>query len=141
MKKVCSHIVSRSVASGMIIALLALPPDSSAFTLIDSVSQTTFCSSSGAASDIITNPNDHCWWGTPPNPPGPIVVRYRFTAAFDAAFPNTAALPNLNAQIKAQVTRAFETWERANITPRMGAANYRRTGADTFGDIRSIALH
>ena len=141
MKTVYSHIITRSVASALIIGLLALPPSIPAFTLIDSVSQTTFCSSSGQASDIVTNPSDHCWWGTPPNPPGPIVVRYRFTADFDAAFPNTAAHPDLNARIKAQVARAFDTWERANVTPRLGAANYMRTGADTFGDIRSIALH
>ena len=141
MKPFYSRLVIRSVASALIITSLALPPSIPAFTLIDSVSQTTFCSSSGAASDIITNPNDHCWWGTPPNPPGPIVVRYRFTADFDAAFPNTATHPNLNAQIKAQVARAFDAWERANITPRAGAVNYFRNGADTFGDIRSIALH
>ena len=141
MKRIYTHILIRSVVHGILVALLTLPSSTLGFTLIDSVSQTTFCSSSGAASDIITNPNDHCWWGMPPNPPGPVVVRYRFTPAFDAAFPNTATHPNLNAQIKAQVTRAFETWERAGTTPRAGAANYARNGADTFGDIRSIALH
>lgn len=122
--------------------LLAVPSTLRAFTIIDSGTQMpAFCSTAGQAADILTNPNDRWWWGTPPNPPGPVVVRYRYTAAFDAAFVNTAQHPNLNSAIKQQIDLAFDTWERAGTTPRTGQAGFRRNGVQPFGDIRSICLH
>jgi hypothetical protein len=96
-------------------------------------------------SDIVTSPLDHIWWGTPPNPPSPVVIRYRFTAGFDTAYANTAARPNLNAEIKKQVALAFQKWDLADSTPRTGPVAYRRNGtlptADGFGDLRSIIGH
>ncbi len=124
------------------LALATSPLAAPAFTLIDSGTQMpAFCSTAGQAANIVANPSDRWWWGMPPNPPGPVVIRYRYTAAFDAAFANTAAHPNLNSAIKQQIDLAFETWERAGTTPRTGAANFRRNGAQSFGDIRSITLH
>ncbi len=127
---------------GLTILTTIAPQGADAFTLIDSGTQLpAFCTTAGQAADIVANPNDRWWWGTPPNPPGPVVIRYRYTAAFDTAFANTAAHPNLNSAIKQQIDLAFETWERAGTTPRTGAANFRRNGVAPFGDIRSICLH
>lgn len=124
------------------LALLVAQPALRAFTLIDSGTQMpAFCSTAGQAADIVANVNDRWWWGTPPNPPGPVVIRYRYTAAFDTAFANTAQHPNLNAAIKQQIDLAFAAWERAGTTPRTGASNFRRNGVQPFGDIRSICLH
>ena len=133
----------RSLGLGLLGAVLLLPlPGARAFTLIDSGTQMpAFCSAAGQAADIITNPNDRWWWGMPPNPPGPVVIRYRYTAAFDTAFANTTAHPNLNSAIKQQIDLAFQTWERAGTTPRTGASHFRRNGVQPFGDIRSICLH
>ena len=133
----------RSFYLGLLgVTLLTAPPALRAFTIIDSGTQMPgFCTTAGQAADILTNPNDRWWWGTPPNPPGPVVIRYRYTAAFDTAFANTGLHPNLNSAIKQQIDLAFQTWERAGTTPRTGAANFRRNGVQPFGDIRSICLH
>ena len=107
----------RSLGLGLLGAVLLLPlPGARAFTLIDSGTQMpAFCSAAGQAADIITNPNDRWWWGMPPNPPGPVVIRYRYTAAFDTAFANTTAHPNLNSAIKQQIDLAFQTWVIGNM--------------------------
>lgn len=142
MKPSTKHSSLQRTLLGLTVLTALTPRSIDAFTLIDSGTQSpAFCTTAGQAADIVANPNDRWWWGTPPNPPGPVLIRYRYTADFDTAFANTAAHPNLNSAIKQQIDLAFETWERAGTTPRTGAANFRRNGVAPFGDIRSISLH
>ena len=141
-RRLRDRIRSMTLALSTLAALVIGQHEGQAFSLIDSGSQgAVFCSTAGQAANIIANPNDHWWWGMPPNPPGPVVIRYRFTTAFDTAFANTAAHPNLNSAIKQQIDLAFDTWSKAGITPHTGASNFRRNGVQPFGDIRSICLH
>jgi len=78
-------------------------------------------------SDLVTNPQDFPSWDK-------TVIRYKFDASFDTAFPNP--------RVKEQVRLAFTQWDDAQGT--LPGANYsynRASGWQNFGDIRSITLH
>jgi hypothetical protein len=78
-------------------------------------------------SDLVSNPKDFPSWDK-------TVIRYKFDASFDAAFPNP--------RIKDQVRLAFKLWDDAQGT--LPGANYsynRASGWQNFGDIRSVTLH
>lgn len=76
--------------------------------------------------DIINHPDDYPSWDL-------TTITYRFTPAFDAAYPNPL--------LKDQVRLAFSQWNAANITPNGAVYDYRRNGWQPFGDMRSIVTH
>jgi hypothetical protein len=90
----------------------------------------TTYSGAGGFADLITNPNDFDSWGRSLGSDR-VNITYQFHSSF---WPNP--------RIRDQIRLAFNAWDAANVTDHGEIASYNRsTGAETFGDIRSIALH
>ena len=77
--------------------------------------------------DIINHPDDYPSWDL-------TTITYRFTAAFETAYPNPL--------LKDQVRLAFDQWSTTLSTPDGAVYSYRRdNGWQPFGDMRSVATH
>jgi len=81
--------------------------------------------------DMATNPNQYASWDPDPVGGSVIPLTYRFDASFTS-----------DSRIRNQVRLAFNQWDFAWFTA--DGANYsylRNSGAQNFGDIRSIMAH